>query len=159
MYLGGLGGTMFADNIGSTLSQGASDVSTDVLGSQDFAVTLANTALTLIAPSEDSVNWGQVSAATLGVGGAGYAPGDTGSIVSGVSLVPATYVVDTVDGGGAVLTFHINNPGNIYNVSNGVATSVDTGGGDGNLTINITAITPGDGTGAVTVFYQLLTLL
>jgi hypothetical protein len=84
---------------------------------------------------------GPILTTSLGAGGSGYAIGDTGSIAFGAAI----YVVDTVDGGGAVLTYHLTNPGTNYQVESGASTSVLTGAGDGNFTINILSVRVGDG--------------
>lgn len=110
-----------------------------------------NNSLDLTAMS-DFLN-GPIATSTLNVGGAGYAIGDTGTISTGNG--DATYAVDTVNGGGAVLTYHLTSLGTDYGVGTNIATQVSTGGGDGNFTINITSVTPGDGTGRYTLWYMI----
>jgi hypothetical protein len=134
--------TVGGNNIGVfTLPFG--EVSVASLGS-------TNLPLTLVA----NVACGPILSASLDVGGSGYAPGDTGTITSGGA--DATYVVDTVDGGGAVLTFHLSGNGSHYEVSTGNATSVDTGGGDGGFTIDIGSVTLGNGTARATICYYTI---
>lgn len=89
--------------------------------------------------------------------GAGYAPGDTGQIFQGPNET-ATYVVDTVDGGGGVLTLHIGAAGSKYFNAVAADTGILTGGGDGNLKVDITvaADTTGNGSLQIDVFYQPL---
>lgn len=88
---------------------------------------------------EDSEG-GLIQTTTLANGGAGYAVGDTGIILTGDDT--ATYEVLTVDGGGAVLTYSITVPGAAYVVENGVGTvtgGAQAGAGAG-FTVNITAV-------------------
>lgn len=94
---------------------------------------------------------------TSGASGSGYAPGDTG-LLDGAGNADAEYVVDTVDGGGAVLTFHLDNNGTGYSApTSGVTTSVESGGGDGTLEFDITAIYDFNGTAKIQVLYYLFT--
>lgn len=82
---------------------------------------------------------GAIVTHALSAGGTGYAPGDTGTVLFGDSS--ATYVVDTVNGGGAVLTYHLIGASNsgfagVY--------STETGGGQPGVgtgfTINVSAV-------------------
>jgi hypothetical protein len=104
---------------------------------------------------EDLINGGAVVTATVGAGGTGYAPGDTGTLNPQTTAI---YVVDTVGGGGNVLTFHFSDAGYGNDVGSGKTTNVSTGGGDGAFTINVTSITPGNGAAKVTVTYNIVTL-
>lgn len=114
------------------------------------------------APTGSGYNFGPIVTATLGAGGSGYAPNDTGIIDPGTlqSSGDATYKVLTVDGGGAVLTFQVTGAGTAYPVANGLATG--TGGGQPGVgtgfTVNTTAITTGDGTLNVTLYYAAISL-
>lgn len=90
----------------------------------------------------------QLNIVPSGVGGATvtalnagllYAPGDTGLITTGGGN--AIYHVLTVGAGGAVLTVSITQIGDHYTVSNGNATSVTTGSGNGSLKLDITSLT------------------
>lgn len=103
---------------------------------------------------------GAIVTSAVAAGGAGYAPGDTGTITDISS--DAAYVVDTVGGGGSVLTYHLTNPGTLPGYStedNPLPTTPTSGAGDGNFTVNITAITtPIDGDLYITVLYQILDL-
>lgn len=102
-----------------------------------------------LTTSQDSP-LGPIAASNVDVAGAGsgYAPGDTGTIQGGAT--DAAYVVDTVDGGGGVLTYHLTDDGTGWGVGDGYLTTVTTGGGDGALTIDVTEITP-TGTGFLIV--------
>jgi hypothetical protein len=82
---------------------------------------------------------GQIRTATLGVGGTGYAAGQILTVVqSGGSA--GTLTIATVNAGtGAVETFTYLAEGSGYAVANGLATTVNAGGG-ADCTINITAI-------------------
>lgn len=83
-------------------------------------------------------------APTSGAGGASYAPGDTGFVggnsgCSGIGCA-GSYTVLTVDGGGQVLTLAVLMKGGGFAVSTGNPTAVATGGGDGNLQVDVTAL-------------------
>jgi hypothetical protein len=113
----------------------------------------------IYAELSQAINDGPISASTLGAGGSGYAPGDTG-IINGSSDNTATYVIDTVDGGGAVLTYHLTSGGtlNLYGLATGVATATggaQPGGGDGTFTVNITGVTTGNGSLILTLWYTI----
>lgn len=103
-------------------------------------------------------DWGTIgyaTAATLVAPGTGYAPGNIGSIGGDPNM---TLTVDTVGGGGDILTFHLNAPtvgfGAIPAPSNGLSVA-DVGNGD--ATINVTAIQPGTlGRLRVIVLYYIL---
>jgi hypothetical protein len=87
--------------------------------------------------------------------GTGYAPGDTGLIAQG-SNVTGQYEIDTVDGGGGVLTLHLTAAGSGYVPATGVTTQVTTGSGDGTLLVDITVtqVTTGNGSLEIEVLYQ-----
>lgn len=89
---------------------------------------------------------GVISAASVSAGGLGYAPGDTGGTNNGDGNT--TYTVLTVNGSGAVLTFSLdtlNGGSRGYLVGPNQGTFVNTGSGDGNFTMNVTAIVSGIG--------------
>ena len=101
---------------------------------------------------------GTITAAALNAGGADYAPGDTVQVdgFSGDSVL----TVNTVNGGGAVLTFTITDGGTGNQTGTGLATSANTGIGTG-FTVNITQVeqfTTGDGTITVTLYYTIVTI-
>jgi plastocyanin len=75
-------------------------------------------------------------ATTLNAPGAGYAPGDTGFIDGPIG--DATYEIDTVGGSGEVVTYHVTANGSGYQTATNVVTLINTGGGDGNFTVDIT---------------------
>lgn len=78
---------------------------------------------------------GVVTGATLNAAGAGYTIGDvlTLALTGGAQIT-----VDTVDGGGAILTFHISAGGTTAVVAAGVAVAGGTGAG---ATFDITQVT------------------
>ncbi len=99
---------------------------------------------------------GAILANARNAGGAGYVPGDTFNVdVAGPT--PASGVVDTVGGGGAVLTYHLTANGAGYVPAAGVATTATSGGGAG-LTIDINTITPANGTARIWILYLVLDL-
>jgi len=98
---------------------------------------------------------GALLTAHVGVGGTGYAPGDTGTVNS--SSGAATYQVTTAPGG-VVSAVTIPSGGTLpatadYVVGQTYPTSVSTGGGDGALTLVADTTTHGNGTGKVYVEY------
>lgn len=124
--------------------------------------TIGNAPLLLKSYNGDMIGFGKITASNLtsGQGGTGYASGDTGTILGSTGNTDAAYVVDTVGAGGAVLTYHLSNPGTGYGVSSANATSPggsQPGIGSG-FEIDITAISPGDGTGKVTILYSIISL-
>lgn|GEM_PF-6374732 len=81
---------------------------------------------------------GAIAVTSLNAGGAGYAPGDLVWIWTGDHN--AHVAIDTVGGGGAVLTYHlVSGDGTGYAVAIGDPTQTDTGVGVG-FTINILAV-------------------
>ena len=82
-----------------------------------------------------------VGAAIVGVNqfwrGTGYAPGATGTVTGGDGT--ATYVVDTVDGNGGVLTATVTGGTGYPDLGEG-STSVTTGGGNGEFCVIFTAV-------------------
>jgi hypothetical protein len=106
--------------------------------------------------ASDPLPSGTILTTSVGAGGSGYAPGDTGSHPAPNAF---TYEVDTVDGGGAVTAFHVTSAFNNHYVAAGLATEVATGVGDAAFTVNIDSITSlTDMTGRLTVLYHVLTL-
>ncbi len=99
------------------------------------ATTDGSRILTFASPA--AASGGVVATSVVNAPGSGYAPGDTGAFAAGNG--DALYVIDTVDGGGGVLTFHRSADGTLYPTASGVATSVSTGTGDGAFTVDITA--------------------
>jgi len=114
-----------------------------------------NAALIAGGTGDNFINGGAIVTSNLhvGSGGTGYAPGDTG----GLNDCGATYAIDTAPGG-VVATYHIVNPSFACPIITNEGTFTSTGVGDGNFAIDITAVTPGNGSGSVVVYYQTLTL-
>jgi len=125
-------------------------------GGQNFAnihTTFANQPLSVM--SNNAFTWGAILTSSRGAGGAGYAPGDTGT-VDGAGSADATYVVDTV-ATGAVATYHLSGVGTAYAPANGVTTTkggAQPGVGAG-FTVNVLTVQHGDGTLSVTVDYTV----
>lgn len=142
--------------LGDMLTKSASQFSSG-LAAQETNIYYAlsdceNKAITL-ASTEDPTA-GAILTSSLGAGGSGYAPGDVGNVGPSYSAI---YEVDTVDGGGAVLTYHLTDNGSGYVVGSH-ATVVDTGGGDGAFTINVDSASEGDGTLRVSVGYRTVAI-
>lgn len=108
----------------------------------------------------DFINAGAVATSSITAGNAGtlYAAGDTG-FLSSTGDGTAAYVVDTVSAG-AVATYHLTANGTGYVVGTGEATA--TGGSQPGIgtgfQIDIGTITPGNGSGSVTVLSYNVTL-
>lgn len=104
---------------------------------------------------------GPIVTSTLGDGGVDYAPGDTGTVTSNGYGAPAEYVIDTVDGGGAVLTYHLTAPGDGYPITTSpistAAGGSQPGAGTG-FSINVTAVPPASGDLYLTVVYFSIAL-
>lgn len=116
----------------------------------------------ILTADYDAINYGAIASATKNAGGSGYSVGDTGTIAGNASdgdwdpgPVAATYHVDSVDGGGAVLTFHLTNAGSNYATGSGLATTKTSGAGTG-FTVNIGSVNPGDGTVSLTLAYLIV---
>jgi len=96
---------------------------------------------------------GPIVTSSVASGGTGYAIGNTGNLNFG----GAQYVVDSVNGSGAVLTYHLTNTGlpTGYNTTNNpVATTATSGSGTG-FTLNVLSIPPADGEIDLTIFYTI----
>lgn len=117
----------------------------------DKPITLSQSD-SMTTPGGNPLARGPIVTSTLAAGGAGYAPGDVGTIdFDGI----AAYVVDTVGALGTVLTYHLTNVGVGYDtISNPLDTTATTGVGTG-LTLNVTAIPPADGDLYVTTLYRV----
>ena len=66
---------------------------------------------------------------SINSGGSGYAIGDTGHVAGGGN--DATYIINTVDGNGSVLTFTITASGSLYNDTQSYASTINSGGQPG----------------------------
>ena len=88
--------------------------------------------------------------------GTGYVIGDTGTIDGGDNN--ATYVIDTVGGGGEVLTFTVTFGGTAYVTTGSNPTTTVTGVGTG-LTLNIYSALDVSGTLRVTTFFRKINLI
>lgn len=115
-----------------------------------------NTALRLHASGDPGLT-GPILTDSLSNGGADFAPGDTFTVNNSLGGTLAAGEVDTVDGGGAILTYHRTSNGTLYPVGQPSLTAT-TGIGTG-AEINIDTITPlTDGVGRVTVLYYVFDL-
>jgi len=112
-------------------------------------------AVNVAAATGDATIYGPIVTSALNDGGSGYATGDTGTIDGNAYGSAAAYVVDTVDGGGAVLTYTITDPGDGYTTATGVTTTTggsQPGAGMG-FVVDITAVADPDGDLYVTLYY------
>lgn len=112
--------------------------------------------------TDDYADYGAVltSGITSGNAGSGYASGDTGTI-GGSYGAGAAYHVDTVSGGGAVATYHLTANGFGYKVGvtgNATATGGAQAGSGTGFQVDINSVTPGNGSGFITITYKLVTL-
>ncbi len=129
-------------------------------GSANPGFDPTNKSLTITSPGDAGV-FGAISsiAVTSGQGGTGYANGDLFNINGGnggIGIVVSNTggVVDTV-----AVTGPGTSPGNSYQTDSGLSTTVNTGGGDGTLQVDLTVPTPGTGNASVTLFYQTVDAL
>jgi len=114
---------------------------------QSAVVASTDGSRVLTVEAATAASGGDLTAAVLNAGGSGYAPGDTGTIQLGNG--DAAYEIDTVDGGGAVLTFHITAAGSGYTTGTNVGTTTTSGAGDGLFTVDTTAAAIVPATGIV----------
>jgi len=110
---------------------------------------------------------GPITSSSIATKGSGYAAGDTGALSQSGSDNDALYVVDSVDGGGGILTYHLVSGGSLYRQTNGlffmVAHGVNGGSQPGTGTgfsLNVLSVGPsnpksGDGTMKVSVDYTV----
>jgi hypothetical protein len=138
---GNAGDSLVFDAAGNTISQFEDD--------QGIAITQA----------ADMGVWGPITSSSLAAGGSGYAIGDTGTLVQDSG--DATYQVNTVDGGGGVLTYTLTSLGTSYQTLANAFTA--TGGsqpGSGlGLTLAITVSTAETGHAQVDISYTLINTL
>lgn len=104
---------------------------------------------------------GGLLAATVNAAGVGYAVGDTGTVDVVNWVGGAQYVVDTVSGLGAVLTFHLDSEGDGYDPESNWGTT--PGGAQPGIGVGFTVdIAPGDidaqGDLYLTVVYHVATI-
>jgi hypothetical protein len=127
----------------------------------------ANQPLLAELPANGSpYNSGPILTMTVANGGAGYANGDTFTIDAGQSLFDTGDATGHVltSSGGVVQTVAINTAGTSYAVttantgSGPYPTAHTSGSGNDALTVNVATATVGDGTGSITVFYNVATL-
>lgn len=115
----------------------------------------------LLGAGSDVARAGPIVTASLADGGAGYAVGDTGEVDLDIYGGGAAYEIDTVDGGGAVLTFHLTSAGAGYSTVNNPLTTTAGGAQPGagtGLTVNVDAIAAPDGTLFVQALYSVVEL-
>lgn len=142
---------------GQVLSQLSNQVNGEPAILALYPQTDASNKALVITTTGGEFDLGPILTSVLNAGGLGYAPGDTGTIDKPPFAGDAHYVVDTVDGSGSVLTYHLVANGSGYGVTTGETTSDDTGLGTG-FTVDINSVTQGDGTLIVTVYYTVVTL-
>jgi hypothetical protein len=139
--------------------------STGLLTGTAYApATASNQAVNLVNQSGHSYNNGPIVTATLAAGGNGYVVGDTGVIDPALNCSDgnATYTVLSAPSG-HVATFSVTSAGGGYQTG-AACNPYDTGTGGGQpgvgtgFTVNVTAVTAGNSTLAVTVYYQVVTL-
>lgn len=132
-----------------------------------FGTASANTPLILaVDPTLVTYNAGPILTMTVANGGTGYANGDTFTIDAGVTKLDSGDATGHVltSSGGVVQTVAIDTAGTSYaattaNSNTGpYPTAHTSGSGDDALTVNVATATVGDGTGSVTVFYDVATL-
>lgn len=83
----------------------------------------------MVATGTDFGVVGPITSSVLNDGGSGYTVNDTFTVDG--PTTPATGTVNTVDGGGAVLTYTLNTAGQSYVTEAGATTTATTGDGTG----------------------------
>lgn len=147
----------FTDMFAQSSSQFASGLAAQESNNYYNLADCENKAV-IISAAED-YNLGTILAKAVAAGGSGYAPGDTGIIHKpNGSGFGGEYTVATVDGGGAILTFDVTNNLPRFIVQNGYTTEIETGGGDGAFTLNVSSVSQGDGAARVGLGYRIVTL-
>jgi hypothetical protein len=100
-----------------------------------------------------SLRGGIVATTSLGSGGTGYAPGDTFQ----TNGDDGVYTVDTVDGGGAILTYTMTTPSTgIFDDTPGPYNTTTLTGVGADATISFDSFVPGNGTITVVTEYAVL---
>lgn len=121
-------------------------------------VSLENLALTLADDNQDIPVYGPVSSApSVAAVGVDYAPGDTFGLGQGLNSVGAQGVVDTVDGSGGLLTYHLTDGGHSYTTGYGDLMSTSGIGSGATLSIVVDEIETGSA--SVTVWYDLVDVM
>lgn len=112
----------------------------------------------MLAASGDFSVSGSILTSSIFDAGVLYAVNDTITLVNDYAATPAVLVVDSVGGGGEVLTYHLTDNGTGYIVS---AYSQDLTSGIGSgFILTVDTITPlSDGTARLTVLYYVMDLL
>jgi hypothetical protein len=148
------------------IETGQINVSTDIISWGDAdpqdAISveqIAGKGLVVFTEAPTGPTTGIILTSSKDAGGSNYQVGDTGFLDGGG--VSAYYEVDTVDGGGAVLTYHLTNSGTGYTEANfeTIADGSQPGIGTG-FTVDVDSITSlnGDGSASLTVFYSVVDL-
>jgi hypothetical protein len=103
--------------------------------------------------------WGAIGGAAVNAGGSGYATGDTGTLTfSGADSGDAFYIVQTVDGSGAVTSFTLSSVGTSYTTRTGVSSVAggsQPGAGVG-FTADLTVPIAQTAAMSVTVYYDIV---
>lgn len=151
-----LNSTLFSNINGIVTNPAPSQLWTPGEVAVDPSNATGNAGAGVIVSALSSFVVGPVVTATVGAGGTGYAPNDTGIIATDSG--DAHYKVLTVSGLGAVLTFSITAPGTLYTVGNlkATATGAPQAGIGINFTVDITAVQTGDGTLKLVTLYQII---
>lgn len=106
------------------------------------ALALPQLPARIYRPHWVTVSGGAIATSMLAAGGAGYAVGDTGIVLDG-NGTPAAYLVATVDGTGAVLTYTLSSAGTGYRIQYGAQTQTagaQPGAGVG-FSVNVLTLT------------------
>lgn len=125
-----------------------------ITGSDDFD----NKALTIQTAADLGIS-GPVTGSSLDNGGADFAPEDTFVIFPPNGVLFG--VVDTVDGGGAIVTYHLDLAGSQNHsvaTADGIGIIAQTGSGTG-ASLNVVVAAPETGTATFTIVYYIEDLL
>ncbi len=148
-------GRIYGGNYGTVIgSSGDSANATSWMNISGLAVNVKNNSTVTTIDIDPVLQTGNaITGSSLNSGGSGYAVNDTGVLV-GPSSSTATYLVNTVDGSGAVLTYTITDAGTGYIVRDGYLTAQGGGqpGKGSGLTINITSVSTSTANAVVDIF-------
>lgn len=120
---------------------------------------LANCAI-IFKQTTDMGVWGAIFSSSVNDGGEGYVVGDTGIVVDLYSGGETTYVVDSVDGGGAVLTYTLTQGSGNTNATAVVTANAAPQPGVGTgFTLDTVVTVNGMGNASVTCLYTIVPAL
>lgn len=101
--------------------------------------------------SSANANRGPILTSSLNSGGSGYVVNDVVTVLNGDD--GGVLQIDSVDGSGAVLTYHRPYPSGLSVVATGVATAYGSGSG---MMVDILTVDSGDGSVVINLWYDII---